>query len=144
MVFLSVGVLVGKSGIAARVFDILARNSVNLLMISQSASESNITIVVKKNTLYKATSILEVALLGKSVVKEVTSEDDVSVVAVLGAGMSGTRGVAARVFQAVSKNGINIRMIAQGSSELSISFVVKEKEARGAALAVHKEFCLGS
>ncbi|MEM3088323.1 MAG: ACT domain-containing protein, partial [Candidatus Bathyarchaeia archaeon] len=49
-------------------------------------------------------------------------------------------GVAARLFQAVAREGINIRMIAQGSSELSISFVVKESDGERAVRALHREF----
>ena len=61
-------------------------------------------------------------------------------IAVVGAGMKGTRGVAARVFQCVSEAKVNVRIIAQGSSELNISFVVKEKEAKNAVSAIHGEF----
>jgi aspartate kinase len=51
-------------------------------------------------------------------------------------------GVAARIFTAIAKNKINIHMIAQGSSELNISFVVKEKDGDAAVRAIHKEFKL--
>ncbi len=62
------------------------------------------------------------------IVSEVSAEDDVAVIAVMGANMKGTLGVASKIFSVVAKKGINIRMIAQGSSELNISFVVKEKD----------------
>jgi len=52
-------------------------------------------------------------------------------------------GVAARVFKAVADEGINVRMIAQGSSELNISIVVKEKSCEKAVIAIHKEFDMG-
>jgi aspartate kinase len=54
--------------------------------------------------------------------------------------MKGTRGVAARLFTAVADAGVNVLMIAQGSSELNISFVVLEKDAKKAARALHDEF----
>ncbi|MEM3727339.1 MAG: ACT domain-containing protein, partial [Candidatus Bathyarchaeia archaeon] len=73
---------------------------------------------------------------------EVSSEADVCIVAVIGAGMKGTPGVAARVFKAVADKGINVRMIAQGSSELNISFVVKEEDGPKAVNALHEEFKL--
>ena len=75
-------------------------------------------------------------------VSEVTAEDDVAVVAVMGANMKGTRGVASRIFATVANAGINIRMIAQGSSELNISFVVKEKDGAAVVKAIHEEFQL--
>jgi len=70
----------------------------------------------------------------------VNAEDDVGVIAVVGAGMQGSQGVAARVFNALAKKGINIRMIAQGSSELNISIVIKEKNCENAVKAIHEEF----
>jgi aspartate kinase len=90
----------------------------------------------------RALSSLEIALLGKGLINEVSSEDDVAVVAVMGANMKGTLGVASRIFTTVAHEGINIRMIAQGSSELNISFVVKEKDGPTVVRAIHKEFKL--
>jgi aspartate kinase len=75
-------------------------------------------------------------------VGEVTAEDDVCVIAAMGANMKGTLGVASRIFTAMAQKGINIRMIAQGSSELNISFVVKEKDGIAAVRAIHEEFKL--
>lgn len=132
--------MVGAPGTAAKVFDALGRNNINILMISQSVSEANISFVIKRSLLERAVSTLEIALLGKGLVREVTTEDDVCVVAVVGAGMKGTPGVASRIFTAIAKKGINIRMIAQGSSELNISFVVKETDGEETVRAIHKEF----
>jgi len=132
--------MVGAPGTAAKVFDALGRNNINILMISQSVSEANISFVIKRNLLEKAVSTLEIALLGRGLIREVTTEDDVCVVAVVGAGMKGTPGVASRIFTAIAKKGINVRMIAQGSSELNISFVVKETDGEEAVRAVHEEF----
>jgi aspartate kinase len=89
-----------------------------------------------------ALSALEIAFLGRGLIREVTSEGDVCVVAVVGAGMKGTPGVASKVFTAVAQRGINVRMIAQGSSELNISFVVKETNGEEAVRAIHEEFKL--
>jgi aspartate kinase len=82
------------------------------------------------------------ALLGTGLINEVTAEDDVCVVAIVGAGMKGTPGVASRIFQAIAQKGVNIRMIAQGSSELNISLVVKETDGEAAVRAIHEEFNL--
>ncbi len=134
--------MVGTPGTAAKVFDILGRSHVNILMISQSVSEANISLVIRRALLKKAVEALRGALLGRDLIGEVTAEKDVCIVAVVGAGMRGTLGVAARVFGAVARRGINIRMIAQGSSELNISFVVKEADGPKAVRAVHEEFKL--
>ncbi|MFQ5999180.1 MAG: aspartate kinase [Candidatus Bathyarchaeia archaeon] len=134
--------MVGAPGTAAKVFDVLGRENVNILMISQSVSEANISFIIQRSLLERAVSALEIALLGRGLIREVTAEDDVCVVAVVGAGMRGTPGVASRIFSAIARRGINIRMIAQGSSELNISFVVKETDGEEAVRTIHEEFKL--
>jgi aspartate kinase len=134
--------MVGAPGSYARVLDVLGRSGINVMMISAAASEGNISLVVRRNLLGRALSALEIALLGRSLVSEITSEDDVCVIAAIGAGMQGTLGVASRVFTTVAKKRINIRMIAQGSSELNISFVVKEADGVAVVRAIHEEFKL--
>jgi len=134
--------MVGAPGSYARIMDLLGKNHINIMMISAAASEANISIVIRRNLLGRALSTLEIALLGKGLVSDVTAEDDVCVVAAMGANMKGTLGVASRVFTAQARNGINIRMIAQGSSELNISLVVKEKDGKAAVQAIHDEFKL--
>ena len=136
--------MVGKPGIAAKIFDTFAREGINILMISQSVSEANISLVIRRKHLEKAVNTLEISLLGRGFANRVNAEDDVGVIAVVGAGMQGSQGVAARVFNAVAKKGINIRMIAQGSSELNISIVIKEKNCENAVKAIHEEFEMGT
>ncbi|MCJ7722146.1 aspartate kinase [Candidatus Bathyarchaeota archaeon] len=136
--------MVGAPGTAAKVFEVLGKENINILMISQSVSEANISLVIQRNLLERAVNTLEIALLGRDFIREVMSEDDVCVVAVLGAGMKGIPGVASRIFSAVSQKGINVRMIAQGSSELNVSFVVKEKDGTETVRAIHKEFKLST
>ncbi|MFI5448398.1 MAG: aspartate kinase [Candidatus Bathyarchaeia archaeon] len=130
----------GLAGIAARVFNVLSESGINVLMISQSSSETGISFVTPRDKLRRATNVLELTTLGAEYVKNVTAEDDVCVIAAVGAGMRGTPGVAARVFKAVAEKGVNVRMIAQGSSELNISFVVPEREGPTAVRALHEEF----
>jgi aspartate kinase len=135
--------MVGVPGTAAKVFNILGSQGINVIMISQSISESNISLLVRKSQLAKGLNALELALLGRSSVKDISFEDDVSAMAIIGAGMKGTHGVASRLFGAVAKKHINVRMIAQGSSELNISFVVSEKDLEETIRTVHDEFKLG-
>lgn len=134
--------MVGKPGTAAKILSTLAERGVNVKMISQSVSESGISLIVPRRMLSRALSSLETTLLGGGIVKEIEAEDDVNVVAVVGEEMKGTPGVASKVFGAVASRGINIRMIAQGSSELNISFVVKEEDGAEAVRAVHEEYQL--
>lgn len=143
LIDVSGGGMVGTPGTAAKIFDTLARNKVNIMMISQSPSESSISMVLRKSDLDKATTTLELNLLGK-VIKQVNISDDVAIIAVVGSGMRGIKGVAAKVFGAVARCGINVIMIAQGSSELNLAFVVKDKDCEQAVRALHDEFGLGS
>jgi aspartate kinase len=142
MINVSGGGMVGAPGSYARILDVLGKNGINVMMISTAASEANISFVIRRSLLGRALSTLEIVLLGKGFVSDITAEDDVCVVAVMGANMKGTLGVASRVFTAEARKGVNIRMIAQGSSELNISFVVKEKDGKAAVQAIHDEFKL--
>jgi aspartate kinase len=134
--------MVGAPGSYAKIFDVLGKNNINVMMISTAVSEANMSLVIRRNLLGRALSTLEIALLGGGLVSGVTSEDDVCVIAVMGANMKGTLGVASRIFTTAARKKINIRMIAQGSSELNISFVVKEKDGEAAVRAIHEEFKL--
>jgi len=136
--------IVGTPGAAASIFKVLGDNRINVLMISQSSSEYNVSFVIPRASSEEAVSALRRGLQERGLIKEVSSEDDVCVVAVVGSGMRGTPGVAARVFTAVARRGINVRMISQGSSELNISFVVGESDGADAVRAIHEEFSLGS
>ena len=133
--------MAGLPGVAARVFKVLGDTGVNILMISQSSSEAGISFVLPGEKLQQAKNALGLGLIGTEL--QIASEDDVCVVAAVGAGMKGSPGVAARVFRAVAEKGVNVRMIAQGSSELNISFIVAEMDGPKTIRALHEEFKLG-
>lgn len=135
------GSMVGALGTAATIFSVLAKAGVNIMMISQSPSESSISVIVKKNDLDKAVNTLEMNLLGK-MIKKVDVTLDVSIIALIGSGMRGIVGVASKVFTAVAKKRVNVIMIAQGSSELNLAFVVKDSDCNAAVQALHDEFAL--
>lgn len=142
LIDVSGGGMVGAPGTAAKIFDALAKNRVNIMMISQSPSESSISMVVRKSDLDRATTTLELSLLGR-VIKRINVSDDVAIIAVVGSGMRGIKGVAAKVFGAVAKRNVNVIMIAQGSSELNLAFVVNDKDCEKAVSSLHEEFGLG-
>lgn len=133
------GSMVGAPGTAATIFSTLAKAGVNVMMISQSPSESSISIIVRKNDLDKAVNTLEMNLLGK-IIKKVDVTVDVAIIALIGSGMRGIVGVASKVFAAVAKKGVNVVMIAQGSSELNLAFVVKDADCNTTVQALHDEF----
>jgi len=135
--------MVGTPRLAAKVLQILTDEDIDVLMISQSSSEESITLAIPKASGANAQNALELSLLGSKQVREVAIEDGLSIVAVVGAGMKGTPGVAARVFGTMAENEVNIRAIAQGSSELNISFIIKKVDAKKAVEALHADFKLG-
>jgi aspartate kinase len=138
--------MMGVPGIAARVFTTVANEQVNVLMFSQSSSEQSISFVVPSDASARIQYALEQAFqydLLRHNVERVWSQDDVAILAVVGEGMKGTIGVAARLFTALSDQRINILSIAQGSSEHNISLVVDESNADAAVCAVHGTFELG-
>ncbi len=133
--------MVGTIGVAARVFTTLANAGVNIVMISQGSSEANISVVVDVNHLDMAVRAIKVEFKN-GIVKEVSHDRNISVVAVVGAGMANTPGVAGRVFGALGKSRVNVIMISQGSSQHNISFAINGDDAKKAVQALHKEFSL--
>ena len=132
--------MVGTPRLAAKVLQILTDEDIDVLMIYQSSSEESITLAIPKSSGTKAQNALELSMLGSKQVREVSVEGGLSIVAVVGAGMRGTPGVAARVFGTMAKNDINIRAIAQGSSELNISFIIDKEDGKKAIEALHDDF----
>ncbi len=133
----------GIPGFAAKVFDTTAALGVSVLMISQASSENSICLVVPADTADRLKGALE-RMLAKELahhdVERVSVERPIAVVAAVGEGMQGTPGVAARVFGAVARAGVNVVAIAQGSSERNISFCVREADQAKAVQAIHQEF----
>src|SRR5205807_3002880 len=134
--------MIGAPGVAAKVFQTLGSNNVNVIMISQGSSEATISCVLARKDVDRAVRALQLALLGQGQVERIVHEKDACIVAVVGSGMKGTPGVAARVFSAVARRKVNVRMVAQGSSEYNISLVVSEESGPEAVRSIHDEFRL--
>ena len=141
LIDLSGGITFAAPGTAAKIFTTLAEKNVNVLMVSSNPSESSLSLIVKKSDLEKAVTSLEMNLLGKTI-KKIDATPSVSIVAVIGSGMRGTVGVASKVFSAVHKVNANVMMIAQGSSELNLAFVVKDSDCKSVVQSLHTEFKL--
>ena len=130
----------GIPGIAARVFGTTARLGVSVVMFSQASSEQNIAIVFPD-----ADRVRTAAALGQEfryeklvgAIDGVAAKSPIAVVAAVGDGMRGTVGIAATVFTAIARAGVNVEAIAQGSSECNISFAVDEKDRAAAVRALH-------
>ncbi|HOJ96768.1 MAG TPA: aspartate kinase [Methanospirillum sp.] len=133
--------MVGRPGVARHIFTLLAEHQINVMMISQGSSEANITLIIEANQVRTAMEALQ-PLKERCVFRDITANEDVCAVAVVGSGMAGMAGTAGRTFSALGKAGINVMMISQGSSEVNISFVVRQEDGPRAVRVLHDEFNL--
>ena len=137
--------LFGVPGISARLFGALANDGINIILITQGSSEHSISFAVKPEVADRAREVVEEAFayeIERGVVNAIKVERDLSVVAIIGENMRYQPGVAARLFQALGKNGINAVAIAQGSSELNVSVVIPKEDENKALNALHETFFL--
>ncbi len=139
--------MIGVPGTAERVFSALKTAGVSVVMISQGSSEHSICCVVQQAVAEKAQLLLSDAFareLSAGAIQSVSAEPGIAVLAVVGDGMAGVPGVAARLFAALGRARINVRAIAQGSSERNISVAIREVDATRALRAVHAGFYLSA
>lgn len=137
--------MAGVPGIAGRIFGTLAREGISVTMISQSSAESSVCIAVPQHRAADAQVALRGAFrldLAHADVEDIRVQTDTALVAAVGLGMNHTRGVARRVFGAATKAGANIMAIAQGASELNITFAVHQDDAPKTIRSIHDEFGL--
>ena len=137
--------MIGVPGTADRLFGALKDAGVSVTLISQASSEHSICIAVPSDVSARAAQVIRDAFadeLDSGQIQRVDVTDDQSIVAVVGDGMAGTPGIAARFFGTLGRAGINVRAIAQGSSERNISAVVDSDEATKALRAAHSGFYL--
>ncbi len=135
----------GVPGVAAKVFATVAREGINVLMISQSSSEQSICFVVEASAADRACAALEKEFELERLrqnIDRIAAQSQVVIVAIVGAGMKGIPGIAAKVFTALGERGLNVISIAQGSSEYNLSLVMDEKDADAAVRAIHAGFNL--
>ncbi|KAF1691250.1 bifunctional aspartate kinase/homoserine dehydrogenase I [Pseudoxanthomonas jiangsuensis] len=137
--------LIGVPGTAERVFAALRNSKVSVVMISQGSSEHSICCVVKQEDAARAQATLVNAFaheLAAGQVQRVQHVPGISVLAAVGDGMAGQPGVAARLFESLGRAQVNIRAIAQGSSERNISVAIDSDQATLALRAAHAGFYL--
>jgi bifunctional aspartokinase / homoserine dehydrogenase 1 len=138
--------MIGVIGVAQRLFTALARANVSVVMITQASSEHSICIAVEPHCADTAAHAIneefQYEIATSRQINAVRVERDLSVIAVVGGNMRHTPGIAGKVFQALGKNGVNVRAIAQGSSELNISVVVDAAQESRAISAIHNNFFL--
>ena len=139
--------MIGVPGTADRLFAALKRAGVSVTLISQASSEHSICIAVPQPLAERAARVIAEAFAeeledGQIQRVEVTAEQ--SIIAIVGDRMAGSPGLAARFFSSLGRAGINVRAIAQGSSERNISAVVDSAETTRALRAAHSGFYLSA
>ncbi len=137
--------MIGVPGVAARAFAALSAAGHSVSMISQASSESSICFVVPASEAKDAVRVLKLAFateLQRDLIDAVSAREGIALVAVVGMGMAGTPGIAARTFEALRRERTNVIAIAQGSSELNITVAVEQTHAKAAVRALHAEFQL--
>lgn len=133
----------GVVGTAARLFGALSRASVNIIFLTQGSSEHSICFGVAPKDIGKAVVAVEQEFryeMQNKYIQPIVTETDKAVIAVVGENMMNVPGVAARLFKALGKNGINVKAIAQGSSELNITVAINRKDEAKALNALHEIF----
>lgn len=135
--------MIGKSGFSGKLFGLMSRENINIILITQSSSEHSITFAVHPEDALRAVDLIkaefELELLARKL-NIPTVEDRHAVIAIVGENMKRTPGMSGRLFNALGRNGVNVRAIAQGSSEYNISVIVDQKDLSKSLNAVHDAF----
>ena len=135
--------MVGVPGYSKRLFEALADARINVILITQASSEHSICVGIEASQAERARERVNAAFsheIESRKVDPVRVEKDLSIVALVGDRMKSHPGISGRLFGALGRNGINVRAIAQGSSERNITAVVSSSDVRKALNVLHEEF----
>ncbi|HET6995118.1 MAG TPA: bifunctional aspartate kinase/homoserine dehydrogenase I, partial [Chitinophagaceae bacterium] len=135
--------MVGIPGFSKRLFEALSNEKINVILITQSSSEHSICVGIDALLADRAKQVVDAAFANEIALEKVEAlkiEEDLSIVALVGENMKSHPGISGRMFSAMGRNGINVRAIAQGSSEKNISAVISTKDVRKAINVLHEEF----
>jgi aspartokinase/homoserine dehydrogenase 1 len=135
--------MVGKTGFSGRLFSLLSRERVNVVLITQSSSEHSITFAINPQDAKRAKVLMEQEfelelLAGK--LEQIVIEDNLSILAIVGENMKEIPGISGKLFNSLGRNGVNVVAIAQGSSEYNISVIINNKDLTKALNTVHDAF----
>lgn len=135
--------MVGIPGFSKRLFEALASKKINVILITQSSSEHSICVGISANDALTARQVVDEAFTHEIERKKVAPlmvENDLAIIALVGDRMKSHTGISGKFFSALGRNGINIRAIAQGSSERNITAVIAGSDAKKATNTVHEAF----
>ena len=132
--------MIGVPGTAHRLFGALREEGISVILISQGSSEHSICCAIPQREGERAAMVIRRAFereLLEGHIQNVEIDPDLAILAIVGDGMAGTPGVAAKVFNALGGSGVNVRAIAQGASERNISVVIEGRSTTRALRAAH-------
>lgn len=135
--------MVGIPGFSKRLFETLAQEKINVILITQASSEHSICFGIDEKDAEKAEKAINVSFeneISLHKIDPIIVEKDLSIVALIGDNMKNHQGISGRMFSALGKNNINIRAIAQGASEKNISTVIAQKDVKKALNTIHERF----
>lgn len=135
--------MIGIPGFSKRLFEALSSEKINVILITQSSSEHSICVGIDTASASRAKSAVDSAFANEIALNKVEPlqiEADLSIVALVGENMKSHPGISGRMFSAMGRNGVNVRAIAQGSSEKNISAVIATRDVRKAINVLHEEF----
>jgi aspartokinase/homoserine dehydrogenase 1 len=135
--------MVGVPGFSKRLFDALSRARINVILITQSSSEHSICVAIEEKCGARAKNVVDREFENEIVagrIEPLRVENDLSCLALVGDNMRNHIGVSGKMFAALGSQGVNIRAIAQGSSERNISAIIESKDVRKAVNTLHEEF----
>jgi aspartokinase/homoserine dehydrogenase 1 len=135
--------MIGVAGVSAKLFTVLAKHKISVILISQASSEHSICFAIEPSASAEVKALLEEEFkteIADGDVEGIDIQENLSVIAVVGEGMRRHTGVSGKLFSVLGKNGINIIATAQGSSELNISVVIERKDISKALNVIHDSF----
>lgn len=137
--------LIGVPGSSRRLFQALSAEQINVILITQASSEHSITIAIDPGDVERAREALESEFAYErslNMVDYPNVETGLAIIALVGENMRTQVGISGKMFSALGQNGVNIRAIAQGSSERNISAVISARDVKKALNVLHESFFL--
>ena len=135
--------MVGIPGFSKRLFEALSNEKINVILITQSSSEHSICVGIEEINADKAKEVVDKTFDYEIDIKKVEPlavEKDLAIIALVGDNMKNHPGISGKMFGALGRNGVNVRAIAQGSSERNISAVIATRDVKKAINVLHEEF----
>ncbi|MDB9732956.1 bifunctional aspartate kinase/homoserine dehydrogenase I, partial [Polaribacter sp.] len=143
LITLEGGGMIGIPGFSKRLFETLSLEKINIVFITQASSEHSICVGVYQDDAAKAKELLDATFsieIDRKKIKPIIVENDLAIIAVVGESMKNYQGLSGQMFSALGRNNVNIRAIAQGSSEKNISAVINKSDAKKALNTLHEQF----